>query len=65
MQQSNLVLWARARSIRWRRQKKLLYEATKTWEGAVSVYTHDSVHASCSPSPRIFSTSLFAIAIIA
>ena len=27
--------------------------------------THASIHASCSPSPEVFSTSLFAIAIIA
>ena len=49
-------------------RKGLLYVATlfvNTWKGAVRLLTHASVHASCSPSPEVFSTSLFAIAIIA
>ena len=56
-------------------RKGLLYEATllvNTWKGAVGLLTHASIHASCSPSPEVFSTSpevfstsLFAIAIIA
>ena len=49
-------------------RKGLLYEATllvNTWKGAVGLLTHASIPASCSPSPEVFSTSLFAIAIIA